>query len=260
VSTSTPTAPDAAETDPRPEDEALGQEPAAREIVVGVDGSECGLRAVRWAAHEAARRNAPLRIVHAAPYLSRRGEAGGQSVELSRARSITAQAFTVARHTEHDVQTTTEVIPGDRVDTLLRAAAASQLVVLGSSTTGAADELVLAPVPARRAGLPLSVVQTRSPRHADTQTWADDPSEWSRREPGLVVHHSALPRPSAGDLLSATSPSPLIVLSAGHGHLLHRTLDGPHRWLLRHCPSPLALIPPVQRREVDPREESSSVG
>ena len=74
------------------------------------------------------------------------------------------------------------------------------------------------------------------------------------------MHHSALPRPSAGDLLSATSPSPLIVLSAGHGHLLHRTLDGPHRWLLRHCPSPLALIPPVQRRELDPREEATSVG
>jgi nucleotide-binding universal stress UspA family protein len=309
VSTSTPTAPDAAETDPRPEDDAPGHDPAAREVVVGVDGSECGLRAVRWAAHEAAHRNAPLRIVHAAPYLNRRGEPGAQSVELSRARHITAQAFTVARHTEHDVRTSTEVIPGDPVDTLLRAAAASQLVVLGSSTTGAADELVLAPVPARlaarspqpvvvvprqragttdgrpvavvlgigdpeddeavaafaataarRAGLPLSVVQTRSPRHTETQTWADDPSEWSRREPDLVVHHTALPRASAGDLLSATSPSPLIVLSAGHGHLLHRTLDGPHRWLLRHCPSPLALIPPVQRRELDPREEATSVG
>jgi nucleotide-binding universal stress UspA family protein len=309
VPTSTPTARDTADTDPRPEDGALGQEPAAREVVVGVDGSECGLRAVRWAAHEAAHRNAPLRIVHAAPYLGRRGEPGAQSVELSRARQITAQAFTVARHTEHDVQTSTEVVPGDPVDTLLRAAAASQLVVLGSSTTGAADELVLAPVPARlaarspqpvvvvprqragatkgrpvavvlgigdpedddavaafaataarRAGLPLSVVQTRSPRHTDTQTWADDPSEWSRREPDLVVQHTALPRASAGDLLSATSPSPLIVMSAGHGHLLHRTLDGPHRWLLRHSTSPLALIPPMQRRELGPREDATSVG
>jgi hypothetical protein len=112
---------------------------------------------------------------------------------------------------------------------------------------------------ARRAGLPLSIVQTRPARHAEVQSWVDDPSEWSRREPDLVVHHTALPRASAGNLLSATSPAPLIVLSAGQGHLLHR-LDGPHRWLLRHCPSPLALIPPVQRRERDPREEDTSVG
>ena len=308
MSTSTPTARDTADADPRPGDETLGQDAPVREVVVGVDGSECGLRAVRWAAHEAALRNAPLRIVHAAPYLSNRGEPGAQPVEMTRARQITAQAFTVARHTEHDLRASTEVVPGDPVGTLLRAAAASQLVVLGSSTTGAADELVLAPVPARlaarspqpvvvvprqragtpeglpvavvlgigdpeddeavasfaataarRAGLPLSIVQTRSSRHAEVQSWADDPSEWSRREPDLVVHHTALPRASAGNLLSATSPAPLIVLSAGQGHLLHR-LDGPHRWLLRHCTSPLALIPPVQRRELDPREKDTSVG
>ncbi len=33
-------------------------------VVVGVDGSESALRAVRWAAHEAVRRGAPLRLVH----------------------------------------------------------------------------------------------------------------------------------------------------------------------------------------------------
>lgn len=35
------------------------------EVVVGLDGSESVLRAVHWAAAEAARRAAPLRIVHA---------------------------------------------------------------------------------------------------------------------------------------------------------------------------------------------------
>ena len=34
-------------------------------IVVGVDGSDSALRAVRWAADEAARRKAPLRLVTA---------------------------------------------------------------------------------------------------------------------------------------------------------------------------------------------------
>ena len=307
MSTSAPIAPpDTEDADARP-GAGPPEEAPTREVVVGVDGSECGLRAARWAAHEAAARNAPLRILHAAPYLGRRGAGGAHSVELSRARHITGQAFTVARHAEHDLRASTEVVPGDPVGTLLRAAAASQLVVLGSSTTGAADELVLAPVTARlaarspqpvvvvprqrsgtpegrpvtavlgigdpeddeavaafaasaahRTGAHLTVLQTRAPGHADTQTWADDPAEWSRREPDLEVRRTELPRPSAGDLLSAACPAPLVVLSAGHGHLLHRTLDGPHRWLLRHSTSPLALIPPVRRREVDPREEEDA--
>jgi hypothetical protein len=45
------------------------------------------------------------------------------------------------------------------------------------------------------------------------------------------------------------------VISAGHGTLLHRSLDGPHRWLLRHCTSPMALVPAVHRPEHDRREE-----
>jgi nucleotide-binding universal stress UspA family protein len=299
---------DPAATGPEPA-ERTGGDPPAREVVVGVDGSECGLRAVRWAAREAALRNAPLRIIHAANYLGRQGVAGAPPPELARARQITGQAYTVARHTERGVRTSTEVVPGDAVGTLLRAAASAQLVVLGSSTTGVADELVLAPVAARlaarspqpvvvvprqrggtptgrpvvavlgigdpeddeavasfaataarRSGVPLSVLQTRAPGRAEATTWADDPAEWSRREPDLEVRLSELPRASAGDLLSASCPTPLMVLSAGQGHLLHRTLDGPHRWLLRHCTSPMALVPPVHRHEQDPREEIIALG
>lgn len=311
MTTSTPMAPTGT-ADPAvlPEpDQRTGEDPPGREIVVGVDGSECALRAVRWATREAAARNAPLRIIHAASYISRQGVAGAPPPELARARKITAQAYTVARHTERGVRASTEVVPGDAIDTLLRAAASGQLVVLGSSTTGAADELVLAPVAARlaarspqpvvvvprqrrgtsagrpvvavlgmgdpeddeavatfaagaarRSGAPLSVLQTRASGSAETTSWADDPAEWSRRAPDLEVTVSELPRASAGDLLSATCPSPLLVLSAGQGNLLHRTLDGPHRWLLRHCTSPMALVPPVHRRELDPREEIIAVG
>jgi nucleotide-binding universal stress UspA family protein len=307
VSTSTPLAhSDAAVADAEQEARPQAEAPPAREVVVGVDGSECGLRAVRWAAREAARRDAPLRILHAATYLGRRGLAKAQATELNRARHITGQAFTVARHTDHDLRVSTEVVPGDAVDTLLRAAASSQLVVLGSSTTGAADELVLAPVAARlaarspqpvvvvprrrsvpvgrpvtavlgigdpeddeavaifaaeaarRADVPLSLLQTRSPGRLQVSTWVDDLGEWSRREPDLEVRRTELPRASAGDLLSAGGPAPLLVLSAGHGHLLHRTLDGPHRWLLRHCTIPMALVPPAQRREPDLPEESTT--
>jgi nucleotide-binding universal stress UspA family protein len=310
VSRSTPIAPpDTPDAAVAPEAGPAPGNPPDREVVVGVDGSECGLSAARWAAHEAARRHSPLRILHAASYLGRRGSTEARSPELTRARHIISQAFTVARQAEYELEISTEVVPGDPVGALLRAAEGSELVVLGSSTTGAADELVLATVAgrlaarspqpvvivprrrggtpadrpvtavlgigdpgddeavavfaataARRAGLPLALVQTRGPRHSESHTWADDPDEWSRREPDLEVRLTNLPRASAGDLMSATSHPPLLVLSTGHGNLLHRTVDGPHRWLLRHCTSPMALIPPAERRELEPREEDEAVG
>lgn len=302
MTTSTTTAPHG-RPDPAPQDGS------AREVLVGVDGSEVGLVAVRWAAHEAVLRDAPLRILHAAPYLGRRARSGAAPPELPRARRITAQAYTVARHTEPALQVSTEVVPGDPTGTLLRAAAAGQLLVLGSSTTGAADELVLASVAVRvaarsrqpvvvvprhrqhdqpdrppvavlgvgdrdddeavatfaaeaaeRSGVGLTVLQTRPPRRALADSWTDDPDEWQRRYPGLSVSRSDMPSARADRLVAATCPSSLLVIGAGSGSLLHRDLDGPHRWLMRHCTSPMALIPPVHRRGEEPREEIVALG
>ena len=281
-----------------------GDDPPARAVVVGVDGTESALGAVRWAAQEAAHRGAPLRILHAAPYLGRRSAADAGSPDVAAARRITAQAYTVARHTESDVPAATEVVPDDPATALLRAAESGQLVVLGSSTTGAADEWVLASVALRvaakssepvvivprqrssspvhrpvaavlgvgdpeddapvlafaalaaaRSGGRLAVLQTRTGPTAD-----EGPAEWERRFPGLEVHVTDLPGASANQVLGATCPAPLIVLSAGRGTLLHRSLDGPHRWLLRHCTSPMALVPPVARLERHAGEENVAAG
>ena len=308
MTTSTPIAPlDAADTDVRadqPEDSGGPPTPA---VVVGVDGTECGLGAVRWAAQEAARRNAPLRIIHATP--APRGGKHTAAPEPPHAKRIAAQAYTVAKHTEAGVRSAAEVLAGDPSAVLLTAATEGQLVVLGKSTTGAADEWILAPVAVRvaarsprpvvlvprprgavpagrpvaavlgvgdpgddervaefaaesalRAGTDLAVLQIRDARSSAAGAWTDDESEWARRFPDLEVHRSDLPRATPGQVLGATCPAPLIVLSAGHRSLLHRELDGPHRWLLRHCTSPMALVPPVHRPELDPREEIIAVG
>ena len=303
---SAPMAPTGRAEDVRADPAKRGDDPPPREIVVGVDGTEVGLGAVRWAAQEAARRGAPLRILHAAPYLGHGGTAGAPPPELPRARGITAVAYTVARHTEPGVQSSTEVVTDDAVTALLRAASEGQLVVLGSSTTGAADEMVLAKLAARvaghspapvvvvprrrggdpgdrpvvavlgvgetaddeavatfaaaaaqQAGVALSLLQTRASRRTVSESWVDDLSAWAQRFPDLDVRHSDLPAARANQVLGEACPSPLMVISAGHGTLLHRSLDGPHLWLLRHCTSPMALIPAVHRSE---RQEADATG
>ena len=304
-----PIAPTGGAEDVRADRAKSGDDPPAREVVVGVDGSEVGLAAVRWAAQEAARRGAPLRILHAAPYLSRGGPAGAPSPELPRARGITAVAYTVARHTEPGVQSTTEVVPDDAATALLRAADAGQLMVLGSSATGAADEMVLAKLAARvaahspapvivvprrrggepvdrpvvavlgvgepaddeaaatfaataaqRFGVPVSVLQTRASHSSGPSSWVDDLSRWAERYPDLEVEHTDLPAARANQVLGEACPSPLMVISAGHGTLLHRSLDGPHLWLLRHCTSPMALVPSVHQADHDRHEEVPAPG
>ncbi|MCU1668581.1 MAG: putative universal stress protein [Blastococcus sp.] len=282
--------------------------PPPREIVVGVDGSDCALGAVRWAAREAVRRDAPLRILHAADYLGRQDVSGAPSPELPRARQITAVAYTAARHAARGVRASTEVVPGDPAAALLRAAAGGQLVVLGSSTTGAADEMVFAsvalrvsarsPAPvvivprlrgrtptgrpvvavlgigkaaddaavagfaadaARAARVPLLLLQTRSPRNGAPDA-AADLAQWQRRIPDVEVSLTELPGASPSQLLTAMCPSPLVVLSPGPGRVLHRSLDGPHRWLLRHCTSPMALVPPGSRTDVEEHENAAATG
>jgi nucleotide-binding universal stress UspA family protein len=279
-----------------------GGDPPARAVLVGVDGGECALTAVRWAAEEALRRRAPLRILHAATYLGRQVTPDSRPPELPRARRITGQAYTVAVHTAAAVRAETEVVPGDPAKVLLAEAPEAQLVVLGIATTGAADELVVAPVAqrvvshsatpvvvvprgrppvgddrpvvavlgfgdaeddepvvafaadaARRSGVPLEVVRPQGRVGAGAEV------DWAERMSDLDVSVQDVPG-SPAELLRAVCPSPLVVLSAGHGGFLHRTLDGPHRYLLRHCTSPMALVPSVHRRESEPSEGSATVG
>jgi nucleotide-binding universal stress UspA family protein len=289
-----PPAPSDRAAEPRADSVDTGADPPGREIVVGVDGSELGMVAVRWAAQEAERRAAPLKILHAADYLGRPGADGSPPPELRRARRITALAYTTAKHTAPGVQSSAEVVSADPTTALLQASSAAQLLVLGSSATGAADEMVLAsiavhvaarsPQPvvvvprgrgepagrpvvavlgvgdadddeavaeeataaATRMGASLLVLQTR-PTKRHVTTWVDDPAEWGRRFPDLEVEHRDMPSARANQVVSATCPSPLMVINAGRGSLLHRSLDAPHLWLLRHCTSPMQLVPPVHR-------------
>lgn len=93
-------------------------------IVVGVDGSEPGLRAVDWAADEAALRGLPLRLVYASLWEryegSRPAEDLGRPSEQVRAEDIVAAAARRASLHRADVKISTEVLPEEPEYTLVR--------------------------------------------------------------------------------------------------------------------------------------------
>ncbi|MFJ9898310.1 universal stress protein [Streptomyces sp. NPDC091280] len=102
-------------------------------VIVGVDGSEESLAATEWAAREAARRDRPLRLVHARNRQPRQ-ETGEQSPAAQRylARRSLRQAEERVRRTGLDVRLDDEQVEGPATAALLKSAAEADLLVLGS--------------------------------------------------------------------------------------------------------------------------------
>jgi nucleotide-binding universal stress UspA family protein len=149
-------------TDPDPTDTASG-------VVVGVDGTNAALNAVRWAAAEAILRRLPLRILHAAAYADLSNPAGRSSPEAARARAILARGFTVARREQPRLAVSTELVGAGPTRALDKASATADLLVLGVSGTGGLDEMVLDSVALGVSGqgqCPVVVVRTAQRRDA----------------------------------------------------------------------------------------------
>ncbi|WP_300614450.1 universal stress protein [Trebonia sp.] len=122
----------------------------SRPIVVAVDGSETSLRAAEWAAAEAARRGAPLRIVSAPGLLPRMRSYQAPSTVANALRGIAARALAEA------VDRVSEVTAGLLVETALLdgppaavvsdSGAGARLLVVGSRGAGGFSALVLGSV------------------------------------------------------------------------------------------------------------------
>jgi nucleotide-binding universal stress UspA family protein len=117
-------------------------------IIAAVDGSDRSMRAVGWAAEEAARRGLPLRIVHAlTPWLY------GDPVDprlgvvrdwmLANGREVVDQAVAAAREREPGVAADGETMPGPAAEVLLDAARDAAMIVLGGRGTGRVTDLLL---------------------------------------------------------------------------------------------------------------------
>jgi len=114
-------------------------QPVRRAILVGVDGSAAALSAVRWAAHDAALRNAPLTLVHVAnppvpgwpPVLA---PAGFRQWQEQRARELIKSAINVAEESTRErgpVQIDSKVFFSATVPTLVDLSKEAEMVVVG---------------------------------------------------------------------------------------------------------------------------------
>ena len=138
-------------------------------IVVGVDGSEQGRPALRWAAEEAAQRAVELQVLHAYEWrvAGALTPVGGAHADNARARTeaVVESAIREARGYAADLNVRGEALLGPAVSGLVRASAADSLVVLGHRGWGGFASLLLGSVSqqvATHAHGPVVVVRGRT--------------------------------------------------------------------------------------------------
>ncbi|WP_291407368.1 universal stress protein [Actinophytocola sp.] len=121
-------------------------------VVVGADGSESALHAVRWAAHEAERRNTPLRLVHVchlAPVRHPRQIAPPpeyRTAVLDQGRHWLTEASETARRIVPGLPVITDLHAGIAADVLIAESRTAQLMVLGSRGLGGFTSLLVGSV------------------------------------------------------------------------------------------------------------------
>ncbi|HEY4463435.1 MAG TPA: universal stress protein [Streptosporangiaceae bacterium] len=138
-----------------------------RPIVVGADGTEESLRAVDWAAREAARRAAPLRIVSVTVAPSPNASPHGPPETVDDAlRSLYAQALTTtagrAASLSPGLAIETELLSGRPARVLARDASGASMLVVGAGGAGEYGGVGVGPVSryvAMHARCPVAVVR-----------------------------------------------------------------------------------------------------
>ncbi|MDO3705646.1 universal stress protein [Micromonospora sp. C28SCA-DRY-2] len=121
-------------------------------VVVGVDGSQPALRAVRLAAAEADRRDRPLRIVHGfiwpllhVPVQPPAGGPPGSGLR-QQAERLVAEAVAEAEAAVPGLRVSGEIIDGEAAAVLLGESPAAAMIVLGDRGLGGFSALVVGSV------------------------------------------------------------------------------------------------------------------
>ncbi|MFI2206516.1 universal stress protein [Streptomyces sp. NPDC020192] len=125
-------------------------------LVVGVDGSEPSLRAVDWAADEAALRDLPLRLVYASLWERYEGTSLaddlGKPPDQVMAEDIVETAARRVRTRRPDVKVTIDVLPEEPEYALVRESRTAAAMVLGSRGRSSLAEALLGSVSVTVAG------------------------------------------------------------------------------------------------------------
>ncbi|WP_328624345.1 universal stress protein [Streptomyces sp. NBC_00353] len=139
-------------------------------VVVGVDGSEGSLRALDWAAAEAARQRLPLRVIHASLWEHYEGLRPTfdteRPAEQILAEHLVASAQERAQRLHSEVSVVADVQPEDPVTALVQESHEATLVVLGSRGRGRIAGMLLGSVGLALAGrshCPVVVIPTTPP-------------------------------------------------------------------------------------------------
>jgi nucleotide-binding universal stress UspA family protein len=141
-------------------------------VVVGIDGSEQALRAVRWGASEAERSRTPLRLVTAFGLLAGDPHGGLHTEEryrramLARAQRYLAEAAVVAAQQERRIEVEQQVLTGHPVSVLGHESRHARVVVIGDRGLGRIEGLLVGSVAvglAVHAHCPVVVVRGEQP-------------------------------------------------------------------------------------------------
>lgn len=153
----------------RAEERPTTARPASRRraVVVGVDGSSSSAEAVRWAAAEADRRSAPLRLVTAFPWPAdlvsgTRPSHRHRNAMLADSRADLDDAAALALAARPDLRINRRMTIGHPVPVLEAEARSARLLVLGSRGLGGIAGLVVGSVSvalSARAACPVVVVR-----------------------------------------------------------------------------------------------------
>jgi nucleotide-binding universal stress UspA family protein len=124
-----------------------------RPVVAGVDGSDSALQAVRWAAREAERRRAPLRLAVAVGWAAvphQFGDFGSgpdpREALLRQARAKLDRAVAAAAEVAPDITPEAEVLDGFPVPRLVDESRSASVLVVGSRGLGGVAGLLLGSV------------------------------------------------------------------------------------------------------------------
>jgi nucleotide-binding universal stress UspA family protein len=202
---------------------------AIRPVVVGVDGSEESLRAVEWAAMEADRHGAPLRIVSAPAmpprmWASDPAPQGVAKVLGAAPRRALGEAITRAREVAPDLLVDTDLLTGQPALMVTGSGSGALLLVVGARGAGGFAAMLLGSVSryaAMHASCPVVVVREEtSVVHREVVVGIRDPhdmtatlsfafEEAALRKAALVAVHAwhGFPSPADRGAREATAQS-----------------------------------------------------